>query len=435
MSLDKILQRTAQRKALGIAAGMRVASTTPLINPAHAQSTASPKIVDCIHFGDVTGETILCPTCSGAIRLKVFRCEVHGECLPTKSISGSPIKCCKGCKDRREVVDITPPLQILQNQSDSLIGGDDVKKAIKWQYGITTVPRRRDDELPRTLHSLALAGFDKPRLFVDGCDDTRSWMNEFGLEVTPRHPPVKAYGNWLLALAELFIRDPAADRYAIFQDDIIASKNLRKYLDRCTYPVRGYWNLYTLPISTSGMKALQESPPLVSSNVTDAPEKKIQSSSSHVTSDSTSDDTSGLNGAHSDSVQIESKYQTGWYKSNQRGRSALGLVFDRDTVLTMLTNQSITVDEDRVTRTHGRNGTVDFLAYRPMDAVKGQRNIDGAVITALQRSGWTEYVHHPSLLQHTGLVSAIGNRAYPNSDSFLGAQFDLMSLLEEVSKV
>jgi hypothetical protein len=37
-----------------------------------------------------------------------------------------------------------------------------------WAYGITTVPSRLTTLLPRTITSLAAAGFDKPHLFVDG---------------------------------------------------------------------------------------------------------------------------------------------------------------------------------------------------------------------------------------------------------------------------
>jgi hypothetical protein len=74
-----------------------------------------------------------------------------------------------------------------------------------------------------------LAGFDDPRVFSD---------DRGGL------PPVGIFGNWWLSLVELYLRDPQADRYAIFQDDILICRNVRPYLDRLPFPDRGYWSLY-----------------------------------------------------------------------------------------------------------------------------------------------------------------------------------------------
>jgi hypothetical protein len=96
-----------------------------------------------------------------------------------------------------------------------------------WAYGVTTVPSRRNDLLPETLCSLCEAGFDAPRLFVDGDNDPKGWEREFGLETTCRYPTIRTHGNWILALSELFIREPHAERYALFQDDLITYRNLR----------------------------------------------------------------------------------------------------------------------------------------------------------------------------------------------------------------
>jgi hypothetical protein len=114
-------------------------------------------------------------------------------------------------------------------------------------YGVTTVPGRRKDLLPKTLQSLAAGGFDKPRLFVDGDWDYGSWHEEFGLDLTMRYPRIRTYGNWVLCLAELYIRNPSANYYVIFQDDLICSMNMRQYLETIEYPNKGYWNLYTFP--------------------------------------------------------------------------------------------------------------------------------------------------------------------------------------------
>ena len=63
--------------------------------------------------------------------------------------------------------------------------------------------------------------------------------------VTCRQPQVGAWANWLLAAHELYLRDPNADAFAIFQDDILLSANVQAYLERIEWPQAGYLNLYT----------------------------------------------------------------------------------------------------------------------------------------------------------------------------------------------
>lgn len=119
---------------------------------------------------------------------------------------------------------------------------------MEWAYGVTTVPQRRDTYLPGTLRSLALGGFDKPRIFVDGDSDPLGWERKFpGLPITARWPAVKVVGSWVLGMIELYVREPEADRYVIFQDDVITGRNVRTYLDRLPAPERGYFNLITYP--------------------------------------------------------------------------------------------------------------------------------------------------------------------------------------------
>lgn len=235
---------------------------------------------------------------------------------------------------------------------------------LRWSYGVTTVPSRRDELLHKTLVSLKLAGFDQPRLFVDGSDDPRSWEREFGLEVSSRSPTVRAYGNWMLALWELYLRDCQADRYAIFQDDFVTYRNLRDYLESCEYPKRGYWNLYTF-------------------------------NSNHIL------------------TPLEGKY-VGWFKSNQFGRGAVALVFDLLTVQTLLASR--------------------HMVDRVLDPKRGHCKIDGGIVEALKKEGWTEYVHNPSLTQHLGEVSAIGNPKHQQAPHFKGESFDARELLKVVTK-
>ncbi len=155
----------------------------------------------------------------------------------------------------------------------------------RWMYGITTVPERIHDLLPTTLKTLANAGFGQPRLFVD--DDCGSGAyRKFGLPVTTHWPAIRTAGNWILSAWELFMRDPTANYYAIFQDDITLCRGVRQYIERGPYLQDRYLNLCTY----------KENEDLA-------------------------------NG------------REGWYRSNQLGRGAQALVFSRP-VLTKLLSQA-----------------------------------------------------------------------------------------------
>lgn len=227
---------------------------------------------------------------------------------------------------------------------------------MEWAYGVTTFGKRRKTLLPRTLLSLAAAGFPSPRLFVDG--ETSAW-SEFSLVQTVRYPKLGALGNWYMALLELWIRNPLADRFALFQDDFVASKNVRQYLERVPMQEARYWNLYTFP-----------------SNQKIAPRKDY----------------------------------AGWYDSDQLGKGAVGLVFARATVPILL--------------------ACDNLVTRPACVVNPLKGIDGCVQWGLKAHKIREQVHLPSLLQHTGAESTIGNPTHPTAPSFRGEDFDAMRLIK-----
>lgn len=226
-----------------------------------------------------------------------------------------------------------------------------------WAYGVTTVPSRVDDLLPKTLASLSAAGFDSPRLFVDGERDPARYSH-FDLEATFHWPNLRTFGNWVTALWELYLRNPAATRFALFQDDFITYRNLRSYLERSPMPERSYLNLFTFP---------------------------------------------------SNQILAPSKDYVGWYKSNQLGRGAVALVFDRPGVLALLQSKS--------------------FVEKPMDVHRGHKAVDGGIVEAMKHAGYTEYVHSPSLTYHTGLVSSMKNPRHPQTTSFRGEQFDVMELL------
>jgi hypothetical protein len=152
---------------------------------------------------------------------------------------------------------------------------------MKWSYGITTVPSRVEDGmLKRTVASLARSGFDEPTLFIDGAAECL-----LGLPLVIYCPPVGAIANWMTALFHLYTRNPVADRYALFEDDLLTCSNLRAYLERCPLEPNSYLNLLTHDCNLA-----------------------------HIGPD------------------------PGWHPSNQLGKGAVGLVFDNQGVKNLLTS-------------------------------------------------------------------------------------------------
>jgi len=164
---------------------------------------------------------------------------------------------------------------------------DKPQKKIRWAYGITTVETRADLLLPKTIQALKHGGFPSPRLFVDGMPPiaAEEQYGKYKLHITARFPQVKTFANWYLSLIELYLRDPQAARYAIFQDDMSCYRNLRTYLDGIKIPEKGYLNLYTFPVNEANAPA----------------------------------------------------DFTGFYKSNQRGLGAVALVFSNEVTRKLLT--------------------------------------------------------------------------------------------------
>lgn len=220
---------------------------------------------------------------------------------------------------------------------------------MKWSYGLTTVPSRFDALLPRTLGSLARGGFADPRLFIDGDCPIPATLTKYS--ITHRVPAVKTFASWILSAWELYFREPNADRYAVFQDDFVTYRNLRRYLECCEYPKTGYLNLYTYDFN-EGAK--------------------------------------------------------GWHLSDQNGRGGVALVFNNEALCKLLSHP--------------------LIAQHPK-SVRGCSRLDGVVVDALKDLKWQEWVHSPSLVQHTGRLSSMGHGVHAESVSFMGEEFDAMSLL------
>ena len=249
---------------------------------------------------------------------------------------------------------------------------------LRWAYGVTTIPRRFDTTLPTTLQSLHKAGFDRPTLFVDGYNTPQSlranlsakspWLVD--LDVVCRYDVIGAFGNWMLAILELFIRNPTADRYALFQDDLLSVRDLKYYLEETPFPQKGYVNLLT-----------------------------HQSNETYATD--------------------ERKSTPGFFEARplnpgdswQAGRGALGLVFDRDGLIALFSN------------THMLRHSIPD----PKQPTRYLMSIDGGVVSAMNLAGYREYVHYPSLLFHTGMQSTIGpTHRYAPSKTFPGDEFSTL---------
>lgn len=240
---------------------------------------------------------------------------------------------------------------------------------MRWAYGVTTVPERAKDLLPRTLRSLAAGGFNEPWLFIDGQrDDGRT-----DYPATFRWPRIKTFGNWSLSLWELLVRNPGADMFAMFQDDFVMCLGVREYLSRCQLPKNGYMNLYSFP-----------------SNESLAPEKP-----------------GWFEARELDSGNVFHG------KKQQTGRGAVALVFSKEAVITLLTHS--------------------HFVTKPTEAAEPWRRVDGCVVNAMNKAGWREYVHNPSLVQHTGKESSMGSRPHLLSKTFPGEDFDALDLLKETA--
>lgn len=132
---------------------------------------------------------------------------------------------------------------------------------MNWKYAITSVPERWSTTLLATVRSLHSGGFEKPVVFVDSVADDLRPMRLGGTAVVEAdgaddfypveliHGTSRAgcFGNWVRAATELYHSDPFADRYAIFQDDIVCSRNLRQWFDASPPPDSDYVNLCTYP--------------------------------------------------------------------------------------------------------------------------------------------------------------------------------------------
>jgi len=203
------------------------------------------------------------------------------------------------------------------------------------------------------------------------------------VNVTYRSKRLRTVGNWILGIQELYILEPWRDMYAMFQDDCLLLKNTRQYLERKKMPDKGYLNLYTTPCNQSLLPKTTDGYGWYQSRI--IPSEKARPVKER-----------GPDG--------------GW----QKGMGALALVFSRDALMVLLNH---------------------FSRLKPQNQSSGHRNLDGAVVSAMNNAGWREYVHNPSLAQHIGIKSTmqvqfVGVR---ESNSFMGEMYDALEFLNPLA--
>ncbi len=193
-------------------------------SPGFFQSKAPPlRRTPCRSLGPMTGER-LCADCTGRVRIKVFNCThpAHGE---------TTMKECAGCPDYEPV----------------LKAGGAVSR---WAVGVTTAPRK-SATLRRTLKSLRQSGWTTDTIFVFAEAGSARLLATVGmgpLKIIRRAPPATgAWPSFLLALSELYLRDPHADAYLMLQDDVDLVQGLKEYLVENLWPAQecGVVSLHT----------------------------------------------------------------------------------------------------------------------------------------------------------------------------------------------
>jgi hypothetical protein len=140
---------------------------------------------------------------------------------------------CRRCHDWSRRKPVSRPLSLAE--LIPLPGERSGPRIREWAVGITTSPRRQST-LEDCLDSVTRAGWESPRLFLDGADRLPARYHH--LPVTLRSDSIGAWPAWFLALAELVLQQPQADAYLMLQDDVIFHDRepVRDYLEQALWP-------------------------------------------------------------------------------------------------------------------------------------------------------------------------------------------------------
>jgi hypothetical protein len=184
-----------------------------------------------------------------------------------------------------------------------------------------------------------------------------------------------AFANFFLTLHEVYLREPKVDAYAMFEDDIVICRGVREYIEKSNaFAPRRYLNLFAFRRNEGHERGWTEG---------------------------------ALCGAKPPADP-----------TLQAGEGALALVWSNEGIRVLLSSRPM----------HDHSHHL-FLSKCCQD---------GAVVNAMNLAGYREYVHTPSLVQHTGDETCIPKSGKPPdwrwgeyglAKSFPGEDFDALSLL------
>jgi len=128
--------------------------------------------------------------------------------------------------------------------SDSEPKSRAARRTMDWAVGVLTAPRKRQT-LASTLHGLKQAGFADVQLFAEpGAEIPTEFRH---LPVTRQGRSLGVFGNTVTALSALYLSQPSAEAFALFQDDISVAGGLREWCDRELWPSgQGLVSLFTI---------------------------------------------------------------------------------------------------------------------------------------------------------------------------------------------
>lgn len=189
-----------------------------LSNNGAIEPPATFDFANCILLDDPIGMRSDYVEISEYLELK-HKCHYYGECniLPRGHIN------CQLCTNRLRIN------YEFNNNPDFSIYGKKPKfgNIEKWAVGITTSARKHPT-IVKTIKALEHAGWDTGMIFAEPgsyIDCGSNW------DYVYRSKQTGIFGNWILGLYELFIRNINADAFFMTQDDIVMSPNSRKYLE------------------------------------------------------------------------------------------------------------------------------------------------------------------------------------------------------------
>lgn len=342
-------ERVEKLNQLGNWASRVLSGAVNAIFPADKPRVSAETVAGCVHDGEA---------------------EAFMQCV--KDIPGVKLGVKPAHSSHRRILDTTGNAEALKariiewNKGTDRPTYDEPYVLGRWSTAVTTVPSR-SSSLSETLEAIKSAGFNDVGLFVDSTEVIQN-ANLLEYNITYRRN-IRTYSHWYLTLAEMYLRDPYCQWYAIFQDDLIAVKNLRQYIEQSTadLPTRHYLNLFTF-----------------------------------MENETIAQSATGWVPAYCDK------------EARQLGRGAVGLVLPHRAATELLSNR--------------------HMIDRRQDSVRGHRSLDGAVVEAMNSAGFKEYIHCPSLLQHTGEQSSMGNPwnrpdRYPFAKTFPGKDTDALTFL------